>query len=456
MMNRAKILENILSRLNPKSTNSFLNRAGLVLIGSILGQGIAFILLPLTVRIYSVETLGQAASTLALFSIVGLVACMQLDQALIVATDQEVPYIVILGLGSAVAWVLLLGLVLQIFQWNYPENIHLLNSYGLNRYLLLLIFVYSIFLLLINYRLRANQLAMVSLGRLIYYGGGATLQVAGGYAIGGTEFVYLAAVGAAAIIAILVLIPYQAIFRSMPTKIPLYFASTAEISKCARKYVGFTKYQTGAQLLNVISVQFPIFILRAFFSDAWAGWYFMALRLLGTPTALLSQAIGQIFYRDSAEDVRNGKLIHEKLEAISTQLIRICIIPLIFVVCFADSIIGIFLGEEWLPLGLIVQILIISYLAAFFTSPLSTLLNVSGKQVVAFRFNAALFLVRISACGLGWFMDNEWVFLWTYSITSMCVYLLLFRYIIVSSGASMAAITRNVIPALIWRLRFNH
>jgi O-antigen/teichoic acid export membrane protein len=432
--------------LQERLTGSFSGRAGIVLLGSGLGQAIAFVLLPFLARVYSPDALGRAATTLAVLGVVGLLASLQYDQAVIVASDRDLPYVLLVATAIALVWTVLFAVLLLVIGLLGATGKQVLDTLGINGYLLPLILTYALFVLLTNYRLRENQLGRVGIGRVIYYGGGATFQVIGGYVIGGTESVFLVAQTAAALGAFLYLMPYRRVAGWLARHRPSADLVAAEMRRAAKTYSNFPKYQAGAQFLNALSAQIPVLVMRVAFSDAWAGWYFLAYRVLAAPTALLSQAVGQVYYRDSAERERSGAMQAQTLERITVGLIQISLVPALALGFTAPFLVGTFLGEEWLPVARIVQILLIPFVAAFFVSPISTLLNVKNRQRGALAFNALLFLGRTGTLLIAWLLGNPWTAVWGYALASLAVYLPFFAYVVRSVGASITSILLKLRP----------
>lgn len=438
-----------LRRLSTRLTGSFSGRALTVMTGTVIGQGLALIALPVIAQLYPADVLGRAATSLALLNIMSILACFQYDQAVVVADNSDLPYLLSLAIGAIVTWILLLGIMLGFSRVLWADGYQWLFKSGLNPILLLLIAGYAPFLLLTNLRLRRNELNRVSLGRITYYGGGSLLQIVGAFVFGGHEQTYLMAQMIAAIIAATGLFPYQDTIHWLKRHRSSGPEFLANIRRVMLTYQNFPRYQTGAGLLNALSVQLPVVIMRVAFSDAWAGWYFMAWRLLAAPTTLLAQAVGQVFYRDSAERERSGTQQEATLERVVMGLIQISLLPAIVLGVAAPFLVRVFLGAAWAPVATILQILLISFVVAFFTSPISTLLNVKNLQGPALGFNALLFLGRGLAMLLGWLLASPLGAVWGYSMASLAVLLPFFGYVIHSAGGSVMRVFRRATPLLI-------
>lgn len=424
-------------------SQGFLGRAGTVFAGTALGQGVAFLMLPLIARVYQAEALGRAATVLAVVSMSALVVCFQYDQALIVGNDAELPYLLLLASGIATTWVVLLAAAILVCQQvMLPRGRHLLASWGIDWTFPVLMLVYAIFSLLINLGLRRDQLSKVCLARMIYYGGASVLQVACGLEFGGKERAFLLAQAAAALVAMVWLFPFREAVNWVTGKQGTR-QIVVEIRHVARAHAKFPQYQMGAGLLNAVSIYMPIVFLRVAFSDAWAGWYFMAWRLLAAPMTLVAQAIGQVFYRDSAARERSGVHQGQLVENVVCGLFRAVLLPCVVLGISAPFLVHYFLGSTWGPVATIIRLLLISTIAGFFTSPVSMLLNVKGLQAGALAYNLLLFLGRVLALGIGWLIQSAFGSIGLYSVATLVVMLMFCRYIVESAGGSCLRIARR-------------
>lgn len=429
-------------------SRSFGGRAAIVLAGSVAGQALIFLLLPFVTRLYAVDALGRAATTLAFLSMAALVLFLQYDQALIVASDQDLPYLLLLCLLISLGWLGGLALLLGLAAWLLPEGLAWLDSLGMNVLLLPLVATYSPFVLFTNYHLRNNALGRVSLGRMLYYGGGAIFQVAGGWLLGASEATYLTAQTAAALLAILSLAPWGAGWRWLARAASRLAETSSEVRRVANAYSKFPKYQTLAQFLNAVSVNMTVIFMRVAFSAEWAGWYFIAWRILAAPTTLISQAVGQVFYRDSAEQARGGREQGRSVESMVYGLIRVSLLPAIALALLAPGLVGIFLGADWLPVATILQVLLIAFMIAFFVSPISNLLNVKEKQEKILFYYTLLFVGRLAALGVGWFFQTDIGSVWIYSLASVLILIPFAADVITEMGGSLMNVVRRLLPAL--------
>lgn len=430
-------------KFEARINQSFLSRSGIIFAGSILGQGFAFIMLPYVAQIYDASILGRAATILAIMSISALIVCLQYDQAIVVASDSELPYLLILASSIIITFTILVGCIIVIdSSLNIQGKGPILAAFGINWILPVLILVYGFFTLLVNLGLRQDKLISVSVGRAVYYGGGSLLQVIGGLIFGAKENVFLLAQSSGAILAILCLIPYKKVFTWARRK-QSFENIIVGVRRVAITYLKFPKYQMGSGFINAVSIYLPVIFMRVAFSDAWAGWYFMAWRLLVSPVSIISQAVGQVFYRDSAERERTGIDQNNLFGNVVATLIRISLLPALAVGIYAPIIIDLVLGEGWKPVAGIIQVLLIATTITFFTSPVSLLLNVKGRQAGALFYNSILFLVRFIGLFLGWWVQSAMGAVWAYSLFSALILFVFLNYIAKSLDSNLWLILKR-------------
>lgn len=419
------------------------------MMGSLVGQAIAFLVLPLITRVYNVEVLGQAAAVLALVSIVSIILFLQYDQAVIVAADKDVPYLLLLSCLIAISLVAVMSaLILADQSGIFARDSALLPKWNINLTFPLLLLTYGSYVLFTNLSLRENRLDRVSGGRVIYYGGGAILQLVAGALLGGKVNVYLMAQVAASIAAALYLVPYRTAYYWIRHR-QQGEDTFAGILTAARRYRKFPQYQIGAGLVTAGSIYMPTIFLRVSFGDAWAGWYFLAWRMVAAPATLLAQAVGQVFYRDSAERERKSARQDRVLEQTATGLLHLSVIPAVAAGIMAPLLVTFIFGEDWYPVAIFIQLLLVGAVIGLFTSPLSTFLNVKGLQAQDLIYKSVLFVARLLGLTAGLFVESAFVSILAYSFATATVTLFYFRFILRSGGGSAKSIFRKAAPLIV-------
>lgn len=72
-----------------------------------------------------------------------------------------------------------------------------------------------------------------------------------------------------------------------------------------KHYLKFATLSTGASIANTASLQMTTILLTAYFEVAVVGWYYLAQRIIGIPTGLISQATAQTFWAEAARMIQS-------------------------------------------------------------------------------------------------------------------------------------------------------
>ena len=188
-------------------------------------------------------------------------------------------------------------------------------------------------------------------------------------------------------------------------------AKQIEVSKQNKDFI---KYSTPTGLLDVLSIQIIIIFLSKAFTEEITGSYFMALKIVMLPTALIGAAISQVFYKEIADKYANKILTKLDFWKIWKGLFLLGIIPFTLLFLFGKNIFEFVLGEEWILAGEIAAILSIKGLLTFISSPTSSGFIVLNQQQTTFW----LIVLRISYTFglLIWSIYHQdiFLFLWCY------------------------------------------
>lgn len=429
----------IIDKLRNKIQNysqQFLGRAIKTVSGTVVGQIIAFLCLPLISRIYKADVIGQASTVLALVNIFSMINCLQYDQAIVVADDRDLGGLTKLAILINIFINLILFLFLLLFSSILGDNVsQAIKNLGFNNLFPLINISYTMYLLLSNWQLRQNNLTKVSIGKLIYLGGGSVAQVIIGALIGPTESGFLMAMFLACLVAGVVLLPDRKVGRKTDNTL-----NENNLIQIAKKYKNFPRYQLGSSVVNAFGAQLPVLFLRVAFSETIAGLFFMAWRILAVPINLLHQAIGQVFFRDAADLERSGSSTAELNSKVIDYLIKISFLPSVLLAIMSPYLVNLFLGKDWSQVGPIIQYLLIGITITFIVSPISTIFSVVNKQSTALVLNIILMLLKGLGLLIGWLNGNFMSSILLFSIGTLMGMLIFLFYIKKLIGFSLKSI----------------
>ncbi|HMK37300.1 MAG TPA: oligosaccharide flippase family protein [Desulfomonilaceae bacterium] len=173
------------------------------------------------------------------------------------------------------------------------------------------------------------------------------------------------------------------------------------LTEMARSYKRFPLYSSGAAILNAAGLYSSPILMASLYGPQAAGYFSLALRLLSLPTLLVGQALGQAYWaevstmRHKADDLR--RLFYRILRT-SIVVGGAVIVPLVW---FAPTAIATLFGEQWRESGYYLQLLSLSFLGDFVSTPLSSTLTVLERQSWQLAWDACrLVFVVIAFAGL--------------------------------------------------------
>lgn len=131
-----------------------------------------------------------------------------------------------------------------------------------------------------------------------------------------------------------------------------------------KTYQEFVKYQTPIMIFAQIRSQAPVILIRMFFGAKILGYYSVTNRVLSIPINLLANAIGRVYYQNVADKANKGEKIGEFTFRNITKAMKIALIPMILIMGFGDIASTILFGANYSVTGNMIRIL---SLMTFFT-----------------------------------------------------------------------------------------
>lgn len=145
-------------------------------------------------------------------------------------------------------------------------------------------------------------------------------------------------------------------------------------------FSGFAKYSLPAEALRILGNQIPVFLLNVLLSPTVVGWYNMSNKLLGLPTTVVGGAFTEVFKQRASEYYSNKGNCTYIYGRMLRKMVIISIIPFTTFLFISPQLFEIMLGNEWRVAGIYAQYLMPMFLFKFFSSPLSFMYHLAGKQ----------------------------------------------------------------------------
>lgn len=148
--------------------------------------------------------------------------------------------------------------------------------------------------------------------------------------------------------------------------------SLARMRAAAREYSQFPLHTMPANLINVAFLSGTPLIVGWLFGTVTLGFWSLANSFVYMPSTLVSQAVGQAYYRKAVavrESTREAKRLFDRTV---TSLAALSFIPFALLAVVSPYLFAFVFGEEWRVAGQYAQVMMPAVWVRFFSAPVST------------------------------------------------------------------------------------
>ena len=405
--------------------------------GTTFAQILSVLAAPILTRIYGPESYGLSALFVSIVVIVGVVACMRYELAIMLPKkDEDATNLLAASLIMAAVISIL---TIPVIYYAGGFILESLKSPGLGPYLWLVpiaVFANGAVLAFNYWISRTRHFGSLSIARVassIATTGSQLGAGFAGYATGGS-LIIANIIGSAASAIMLGT-------RVWRNDWPLLKSSVSRqgILDGMNRYAKFPLIDSWSALLNTISWQLPVFLLSAFFSSAVVGYYGLSMMVLQFPASLIGVAISQVFFQRAAEAKFDGTL-SKVVEDTILRLTILGLFPMLLLSVMGKEAFTVVFGTAWSEAGVYSQILSFWIFITFIASPISTLLSIFEKQGASLIFNIILLMMRAGALVAGGLLGNARTAIILFAVIGVIVYSMLFFWLLSLAGVSFFAI----------------
>lgn len=173
------------------------------------------------------------------------------------------------------------------------------------------------------------------------------------------------------------------------------------LKEVAKENARFPKYNAPQNLINSVSKALVPFTLAPFFGVEIVGFYYLAERVLNTPSTLVSGSVRRVFYQRASERYNQGKSFRRLLLMTYAGLFSVGVVPLALLVGFGPELFSFVFGAEWRKAGTMSQWLAVWWFLAFVTAPSSETLIILKLQKYLLYYQTSLASARFLAILIG-------------------------------------------------------
>lgn len=397
--------------------NSFLRNVSILAGGTAFSQLLIALSLPVLTRLYTAEDFSHLAVYMALMGVFTVVACLRYNLAIPLPDNEDD------ALALTVAAIFSGGLIsflIAVPVMAYPtEMARLIGKSSFVSYLWMLpfgVFLASIYAALQSWSARKKRFALIAKTQLSQAVGGTGMQLFAG-SVAPTPFGLIFGHMLFGGLGVLGLLRNSlASDRELLKKV-----SWKGVIRSARAYKRFPLYSVPEAFFNTASVQVPVLIVAAHAVGPEAGFLMLAMRVLGIPMTLIGRSVSHVYLAEAAEKMRSGELTAFTRNTV-VSLAKIGVIPLLMAGVASPYLFPLIFGASWERAGYVVSWMVPWFLVQFITTPVSSVLHVTGNLVAAMHLQFFGLIFRVGAvASVGLFMPHLMVE--TYAISGLVFYL---------------------------------
>jgi len=354
--------------------------------GTSIGQVIPIIAFPLLSRIYTPSHIGGYAVVFALASILGGIAGMRLEVALVTAESEDRSKI--LSLIFRVMWFISLSLLGIIYLAGKSFD---LITFDVSIYSLLPLFILALlnltFATLQYYNTTFENFKVNSNSRILLAGGSVLFQILGGLLFDPSIMILFLGRIMALVLSILFL-------GSGLDLIKIVREGNHQSLIIIRKYYRYIVYYWPASLIDMVAFHLPIILIGSLFNPSLVGQYSFAYRGVSIPTATIGQAISQVFFKRFTDNLESKDNPYRTLLGTWSVLAVLGFLPFLGLYLYGTSLVPFILGDKWVQAGEIASIISPMAFLMFISTPTSTALLALQGQKLTLPFSIAQLLYK--------------------------------------------------------------
>lgn len=414
----------MIKKLIPKT--EFSKNVANVVGGTLIAQIISIALSPVLSRIFSPADFGLYSIFINLAATTAIASTFRYEMAVMLPQKEE-EAINVVSLSFIISFIFSI-IVFLIFQLSGKALLQFIHAEEISYYipfLALYVFFFGTMNTLNYWLSRVKMFTQLSAGKVAQSAGTSLFSIAlfyFGYEQGG--LILGAILGQISIGTM-----YLLFFRKDWLRLKVH-VSRNKMKELFKRYIHFLTFNTPHSFLNVVQDLIVAGLIKFYFGNAAAGFFFMSYRILRLPAGVIGAATYQVFFQRISELHPNTKAVQEQILKVYKRLFLFSI-PIFGSVLIAAPILFSFVfGMQWHEAGIYSQILAPSLMFSFILAPISAVTVVVRMQHYSILFGIADVILRSASLLIGGYYNSIYIGLICLSISTslMLIYAMYWYY----------------------------
>ena len=169
----------------------------------------------------------------------------------------------------------------------------------------------------------------------------------------------------------------------------------AQLLRVAFKYNRFPKYTLFAVLCNTLSFHLLSVLIVVYYSIHTLGLYALTIAVVGLPSSLIAQAIGQVFFKEAAKEKQETGCVHISFYGALKKLIILGVIIYSILFIVSTDFFPFVFGQKWELVGYWVKILTPLYFMSFVVGVLTPVNQVNLRNKLGMLWQFGLLVLYV-------------------------------------------------------------
>lgn len=216
-----------------------------------------------------------------------------------------------------------------------------------------------------------------------------------------------------------------------------------------RSHLTYVKFQMPTYLVAQVKNQAPVFFIRSFFGVEILGYYSVCMRVLNIPINLLASSIGKVYYQTAAEMKKKGQEVGDFTFRNMKRAMYVAIAPMVVIMSFGDIVCTLFLGNDYVITGNLSRIIVFMTFFQFLMMATQGITIVLEKQQYALISGIVQIIGYVAGLSIGKYVFSSLYIAVTLMTVVFCVIqIIYFSKLFKIAGVSVALYLKHVFSTL--------
>lgn len=216
-----------------------------------------------------------------------------------------------------------------------------------------------------------------------------------------------------------------------------------------RSHLTYVKFQMPTYLVAQVKNQAPVFFIRSFFGVEILGYYSVCMRVLNIPVNLLASSIGKVYYQTAAEMKKKGQEVGDFTFRNMKRAMYVAIAPMVVIMSFGDIVCMLFLGNDYVITGNLSRIIVFMTFFQFLMMATQGITIVLEKQQYALISGIVQIIGYVVGLSIGKYVFSSlYIAIALMTVVFCVIQIIYFSKLFKIAGVSVALYLKHVLSTL--------